>query len=280
MKHKIKGIFTASLFCVTYATSVSADLLSDIKSKGEIVVATEARYTPFEMLEDGKIVGYSKDILDEILLDLPGVKLKQLDLPLQGILAGLSAKRYDMVITSLTITKARAAKYTFTYPVSSATVALLKRKGDERIKSPLDMAGMKLGGQTGSPQVKIVRDYEKSVLIPQKGKGVSDITEFTDYNEAYAALASNRVDAVPQAIPNLAPIIKARPDLFEIVKPAFGPETYYAWAGRSDAESASLIAFFNKGIDKLNKNGRLAALQMKWFGFTMELPSYVPEPTS
>lgn len=39
------------------AVEAKADLLSDIKGRGEIVVATEARYAPFEMIEDGKIVG-------------------------------------------------------------------------------------------------------------------------------------------------------------------------------------------------------------------------------
>ena len=48
-------------------SAAQADLLSEIKKKGEIVIATEARYAPFEMLQDGKIVGYSKDILDEIM---------------------------------------------------------------------------------------------------------------------------------------------------------------------------------------------------------------------
>jgi polar amino acid transport system substrate-binding protein len=269
-----------ALSCLFTVQMVSADLLDEIKSRGEIVIATEARYTPFEMLEDGKIVGYGKDILDEILKDLPGVKLKQLDLPLQGILAGLSAKRYDFVATSLTITKARAENYAFTYPISTASVAILKRRGDERINSPLDMANKVIGIQAGAPQIAILKEYEEKILIPQTGNAVKSIEEFTDYNEAYAALASRRVDLVPQAIPNLAPIIKERPELFEIVQPSFGPETYYAWAGRKDADSASLVQFFSDGIEKLQKSGKLAELQQKWFGFTMDVPTgYVPEPT-
>lgn len=285
LANRLKPILTISLFFAGVISSnitlAHADLLEEIKQRGELVVATEARYTPFEMLEDGKIVGYAKDILDEIMLDLPGVKLKQLDLPLQGILAGLSAKRYDFVVTSLTITEARATNYSFTYPISTASVAILKRKGDKRIQSPLDMSGMVVGGQAGSPQVNIVKDYEQAVLVPERGKGVKKIQEFTDYNEAYAALAARRVDLVPQAIPNLAPIVKARPELFEIVQPAFGPDTYYAWAGRPDPESESLVQFFSDGIEKLHKNGKLAELQMKWFGFTMDFPTgYVPEPTS
>ncbi|WP_160064462.1 transporter substrate-binding domain-containing protein [Psychromonas sp. L1A2] len=266
-----KTLLTVSILCSAFTQVAQADLLDDIKKKGEIVIATEARYAPFEMLENGKIVGYGKDILDEILKDLPGVKLTQLDLPFQGILAGLSSKRYDFVATSLTITKKRMDKYAFAYPISTAAIAILKRKGDDRIMKPEDMGGMRLGTQAGSSQLTVIENYEKNVLIPQ-GEGYKSIKHFTDYNEAYAALASRRVDIVPQALPNLAPIVKERPDMFEIVQPVFGPETYYGWVGRKNADSASLVQFFSDGIEKLQKNGKLTVLQQKWFGFTMDLP--------
>ncbi|TCK07182.1 transporter substrate-binding domain-containing protein [Marinobacterium mangrovicola] len=253
------------------AMGAQADLLDDIKDRGEIVIATEARYEPFEMLQDGKIVGYGKDILDEILKDLPGVELKQLDLPFQGILAGLNAERYDFVATSLMMTQKRLDAYAFTNPIADASLAMLKRKGDDSINSPEDMAGKVAGVQAGSAQLTGVREYEKTVLEP-KGESVKDIKEFTDYNEAYAALASRRVDFVPQAIPNLAPIVKKRPDMFELVQPAFGPTAYYGWAGRKDDDSKRLVEFFNQGLLKLQQSGKLEELQQKWFGFTMELP--------
>ncbi|SEF40785.1 transporter substrate-binding domain-containing protein [Vibrio hangzhouensis] len=277
----IRKLFvSAALFCSAVSQTTQADLLDDIKERGEIVIATEARYAPFEMLEDGKIVGYGKDILEEILKDLPGVKLKQLDLPFQGILAGLNANRYDFVATSLTITKSRADNYAFTYPISTASVAMLKRKGDSRITKPIDMEGMIVGTQAGSAQLGVIASFEEEVL-KTKGAGYKAIKEFTDYNEAYAALASRRVDVVPQAIPNLAPIVKERPDMFEIVQPPFGPATYYGWVGRKDTDSATLVQFFSDGIEKLHKSGKLTQLQKKWFGFTMEIPTgTVPTPVN
>jgi len=45
-----------------------------------VTVGTEAVYPPFEFVEDGKIVGYGKDILDYMIADM-GVELTQLDLP-------------------------------------------------------------------------------------------------------------------------------------------------------------------------------------------------------
>lgn len=278
---KLRHLFIPAILGACLASATQADLLEDIKQRGEIVIATEARYAPFEMLENGKIVGLGKDILDEIMKDLPGVRVKQLDVPFQGILPGLASKRFDFVATSLTITRERAEKFAFTLPFSTASVTVLKRTGDDRIHSALDLAGMVVGSQSGAPQVQVLQDYEQAVLIPEKGQGVKEIKTFMDYNEAYAALASRRVDAVVQSLPNLAPLVKERPDVFEIIQPPFGPATYYAWAGRKDADSESLVQFFSEGIAKLNRSGKLAELQRKWLGFAMDVPSdKVPDPVN
>ncbi len=278
LKQFVSPLLMASLLPLA-AGMAQADLLDDIKERGEIVIATEARYAPFEMIEDGKIVGLGKDILDEIVKELPGVEVKQLDVPFQGILPGLASGRFDFVATSLTITKERAEQFAFTVPFSTASVAVLKRSGDERIQSAEDMAGLVIGSQSGAPQIDVLKAYEEEVLVPERGEGVKEIKAFMDYSEAYAALASRRVDAVVQSLPNLSPLVRERADIFEIVLPPFGPATYYAWAGRDDEDSASLVQFFSDGIARLNRSGKLAELQKKWLGFEMTVPSdEVPAP--
>jgi len=278
LKKFVSPILMAS-FLPLAAGLAQADLLDEIKERGEIVIATEARYAPFEMIEDGKIVGLGKDILDEIVKELPGVEVKQLDVPFQGILPGLASGRFDFVATSLTITKERAEQFAFTVPFSTPSVAVLKRSGDERIQSAEDMAGLVIGSQSGAPQIDVLRAYEEEVLVPERGEGVKEIKAFMDYGEAYAALASRRVDAVVQSLPNLSPLVRERADIFEIVQPPFGPATYYAWAGRDDEDSASLVQFFSDGIARLNRSGKLAELQKKWLGFEMTVPSdEVPAP--
>ena len=103
------------LFCTTLP--VHADLLDQIKQRGEIVIATEARLPPFEFVENGKIVGYDADLMAAVMLKLPGVKINQLDLPWQGILAGLDAKKFDYVITAVTATKERVQRYAMSLPL-------------------------------------------------------------------------------------------------------------------------------------------------------------------
>jgi len=271
-------IAASALFGFGAATvSAQADLLAEIDKRKEIVIGTEARYAPFEFVENGKIVGYSTDLLEIIMKDLPGVSVKRLDLPWQGILPGLEAKRFDYVVTSVTATKERAARYHLSVPIADATLAVVKRKGDASIRTPEDIAGKVVGSQSGSAQLQGVEAYSNE-LKAKTGKGATDIRSYVDFNEAYADLAAGRTAAVANSLPNLLYLVKQRPDVFEMVPGTIGPKKYFSWAGRKDAESASLNKFFDTTLVKINKSGDMNRLQKKWFGFEMQVPAELPPP--
>ena len=267
-------LFGAALVTILSSTAASAaDLLDKIKADKVFTVATEARFAPFEFVEDGKIVGYSADIMVEVMKALPGVELKRLDLPWQGILPGLAAGRFDYVVTSVTVTPERMKAYHLSAPIADATMALLKRKGDATITKPEDIAGKAVGSQAGSAQLAALETF--AATLKDKGGPVT-VSTYTDFSEAYADLGAGRIQAVVNSLPNLLEAARQRPDVFEVVLPTFGPKTYFSWAGRNDADSASLNALMDAELVKLNTSGKLAELQKKWFGAPMELPETLP----
>lgn len=258
------------------ASPAQADLLQEINDRGTFVVGTEARFPPFEFVEDGEIVGYSADIMESVMEELPGVKLERLDLPWQGILPGLAAERFDYVVTSVTVTKERYDAYHLSLPIADATMAVLKRKGDESINAPEDIGGKMVGSQAGSAQLQALERL--AAELEKEGKPVSGIQTYVDFSEAYADLGAGRLHAVVNSLPNLLEAARQRPDVFEVVG-TFGPKAYFSWAGRKDQESASLNQFMDEQIRRLNKDGTLAELQRKWFGDVMDLPSdELPQP--
>ncbi|EJK83664.1 transporter substrate-binding domain-containing protein [Rhizobium rhizogenes] len=252
----------------------AADLLDKIKTTKVFTVATEARFAPFEFVEGGKIVGYSADIMEDVMKELPGVELKRLDLPWQGILPGLAASRFDYVVTSVTVTPERMNAYHLSVPIADATMAVLKRKGDAEITKPEDIAGKPVGSQAGSAQLAALETF--ATELKASGKADVTVSTYTDFSEAYADLATGRIHAVVNSLPNLLEAARQRPDIFEVVLPTFGPKTYFSWAGRNDADSTSLNALIDAELIKLNKSGKLAELQKKWFGAPMELPEALP----
>lgn len=249
-------------------TSAPVGLLKEIKAKGKVVVGTEAAFEPFEFVENGKIVGYGADILKIIAEDL-GVEVEQLDLPFQGILPGLQAKKFDFVATSVLVTPERAKKYAFTVPIADGTVAILKRKGDDSIKTIEDISGKVVGTQLASGPESALKAYDEE-LKAQGKEGVKDVKLYQAFPEAYMELASGRVDAVAQALPNLATLIKKQPDTYEVVG-VLEEKIWISWVVRQGDED--LLKFLNEEIIKLKDSGKLAELQMKWFGFTMDTPT-------
>ena len=271
------GALLTLALAVADAPSAQTDLLEEIKQRGTFVVGTEARFPPFEFVEGGKIVGYSADMMEHIMEELPGVSLEQLDLPWQGILPGLAAKRFDYVITSVTVTKERYDAYHLSLPIADATMAVIKRKGDDSIASAQDVAGKVVGSQAGSAQLQALEAL--AAELEEAGTPVADIRTYVDFGEAYADLAAGRLAAVVNSLPNQLEAARQRPDVFEVVLPTFGPKKYFSWAGRKDEESASLNTFMDEQIRRLNESGVLAELQRNWFGDVMELPSdELPEP--
>ncbi|AIJ84783.1 hypothetical protein C048_00298 [Brucella melitensis UK19/04] len=99
-KKKILAIALLGVCCAisTVAPGMAETTLEKIQRTKKVTVGTEAAYPPFEFVKDGKIVGFGRDLLDEIAKQW-GVEVEQLDLPFQGILPGLIAGKFDFVAT-------------------------------------------------------------------------------------------------------------------------------------------------------------------------------------
>ncbi|HDZ47483.1 hypothetical protein LCGC14_0057820 [marine sediment metagenome] len=270
---RIPTITAGLLLSVSFATTAHSDLLDDIRSEGTFTVGTEARFAPFEYIEDGEIVGYSADIMEYIMEELEGVELIRMDLPWQGILPGLERERFDYVITSVTATPERMERYHLSAPIADATMAILKRAGEEDINSPEDIAGKVAAAQAGSAQLEALEAL--AAELEEAGTPVANIRTYTGVDEAYAELGTGRVDVVINSLPNLLEAERTRPEVFEVVG-TFGDPVYFSWAGRNDEESASLNAFMDEQIQRLNEDGTLNELQEKWFGGPMDLPLELP----
>jgi polar amino acid transport system substrate-binding protein len=267
------GLLALSFLVFMPSNARSAGLLDEAKARGELLLGTELQFAPFEFLQDNKPVGYSIDLMNLVAADL-GVKIHIQDLPFASVLPGLDAKKYDMVDATSTITKARMERYYFTLPIMDATVALVKRKGDTSVQKPADIAGKVVGGTKGSAQTKLLQDYVKT--LPG---GVQEIKEYIGSPNAFADLQAGRIVAVAGSLPNLAYLVKTRPDAFELVLPAFGPKAYFGWLTRKDEPSKQLIDAVNASLVKLTKNGKVKELQMKWFGVEINLPTDgIPPP--
>jgi len=271
MVTRVNSFFCVIALVLTSAAASAETTLEKIKSSGEVTVGTEAAFPPFEFIEDGKIVGYGKDILDHVVADL-GVELDQLDLPWQGILPGVLAGKFDFVATTVSVRPERVTKYAFTVPIAEGTTFTMKRAGDDSIKTVQDLAGKVVGTQLSSAGEAAAQEFEKTL----GGEGYTELKLYTSYPETYLALANGEIDVVVQSLPNLAVVVKKQPGVFEMLGP-IGSLSYMGWVTRP--EDTDLRDYLSSQILELRDSGTLYELQDKWFGFKMDIPDegYLPE---
>ena len=98
--------------------------LSAVKKKGVLVAGSSAEYPPFEFVADGKLIGYDVEMAEEITRRM-GIKVEWEKLNFKGIVAALTAKRVDVLITALTYTPERAARIAFSEPYFDAGIGAL-----------------------------------------------------------------------------------------------------------------------------------------------------------
>jgi polar amino acid transport system substrate-binding protein len=271
----MKRILLSLAVSVILASVAHADdTLARVKASGKITVATEAAFKPFEYVEDGKIVGFGSELLAEFAKDL-GVKVEQLDLPFQGILAGLAARQYDLVATSVTPNAQRAKTYAFSRPFASIDNNVVVLAGTDKVKQLSDLNGLLLGSQLGSSTDAVARQMNEE-LKSKGGAGFGDLRLFQTYPDTAFNLRSGQVDAIVVPSITAAEFMKASPDTFKIAV-TYGKPAYLSWVTRP--EDKTLLEAVNGTITRLIKSGKLAEMQKKWVGLESETPEtgYLPD---
>ncbi len=271
----LQALAVSAMAATLSASVLAEDLLDRIYADGVFTVGTEARYAPHEFIEDGEIVGFSADMMELIMPHMEGIELIRMDLPWQGILPGLERNRFDYVVTSVTATPERIERYHLSAPIADATMAILKRAGDDSINGPEDLAGKVTAAQAGSAQLQALEALAEE--LEAAGTPVAGIRTYVAVDEAYADLGARRVDIVVNSLPNVLEAERTRPDVFTVVG-TFGEPRYFGWAGRPDEDSRRLNEFMDEQIRRLNEDGTLNELQEKWFGAAMDVPLEMPQP--
>jgi cystine transport system substrate-binding protein len=140
----LKAIAGAALLQAALMTPVAAgENLDAIKQAGVLKIGTEGTYAPFTFHDgSGKLVGFDVEIGEAVAAKL-GVKPEFLEGKWDGLIAGLDANRYDVVINQVGITEERKQKYDFSEPYIASKAVLIVRSDDDGIKTFSDLQGKK-----------------------------------------------------------------------------------------------------------------------------------------
>ena len=263
----------ATLLAMPAIHSARADTMEEVKKRGRLIIGTEAAYVPYEFFKDGKIVGYDPDITELMVANL-GVKAEFIDTAWNGIIPALYARKFDCIISGMTITKERTEKILFSMPYADASNMILLRGDEARIKTADDLSGKTLGVQLGSAAANIIKVFETK--LKDGGKpGYADVKQYEHYPEAYQDLINKRIDAVINSRSTMMVVMRDAPGKFKMIPGISDITAYFGMGFRK--EDAALRDFVDGQLSAMKSDGTLSKLQQKWFGSIMETPNAIPE---
>jgi cystine transport system substrate-binding protein len=242
------------------AAAHADDLLDQVKQRGTLQIALEGTFPPFNYkAPNGQLDGYDVDVAKAVAAKL-GVKAEFVTTEWSGIIAGLQAKRYDVIVNQVAITPEREKALDFSPPYTYSTAQLIQRKNDDRqFKSLDDLKGHKLGVSLGSNY----NDMAKSV------PGI-DVKTYPGAPEYLRDLASGRLDAALNDRLMLAYLTKTSNLPLRTGANVGGEEDQMGIPFRKgNPKFAKAIA---DAIDQLKQDGTLTKISEKWFGIDVSKP--------
>lgn len=228
-------------------------MVDTIRSRGELVIATDATYPPFEVKENDQIVGFDGDVGAELAKEL-GVKVRWINLEWAGVLGCLESGKADLVMAGVTITEERKTKgYLFSRPYFLSGQVIARRKGDLRIQKPED-----LRDKTVSVQAETTGQF----AVQRIGVPKDHMLRFDQIQDGLLDLRNGKSDAAVADLPTLQAILRKGYPEIELAGPVFVKENLGIVAWKTHPE---LIAQVNLALDKMMVDGRYARLYQHWF---------------
>ena len=252
MKASWISLLAVGALCAAAVGQARAADLAAIKAAGVIRIGTEGTYAPFTFHDaSGALLGFDVDV-GRAVAERLGVKANFVEGKWDGLIAGLDADRYDLVINEVTITDARKAKYDFSDPYIVSKAALIVRSDNDTIKAFSDLKGKSSAHTLSSNYAKLAQSLGAR-LIGTDG-----------FDQSVALVVAGRADATINDTLSYLDFKKHKPDA--AVKIA---------AEQSDAEQEgiimpkghpNLLQAVDKALADMKKDGSYAAISQKYFG--------------
>jgi polar amino acid transport system substrate-binding protein len=204
---------------------IAAEVPKAIASKGTLTVAADATYAPNEFIaSDGKtVIGMDAD-LAKALAEVMGLKASVQNVTFDSIIPGLAANKYDLGMSSFTVTKEREKTVDFVTYAIAGTSFFVKTSGGPNVKSLADLCGLKVAAERGTTQESDATAQDKKCKAA--GKPGVTVQVYPDQNAVNLALSSGRADVDMSDSPPAAYAVEQSNGQFKLTGKQYGVAAY------------------------------------------------------
>jgi ABC-type amino acid transport substrate-binding protein len=232
--------------------------LERIKKNGKIVIGTAATTRPTHYTnEKGELIGYDIDWGHEIAESL-GVEVEFVAGSFAGLIPGLIAEKFDIVVSALVITDERKEMIDFSDRYMADGAIAVVREDNDTVTDVKKLDGLKVGVLAGSGFLEDVK----------KLGGYAELKEYPGYPEAFIDLKAGRVDVYVSGKTGANDFIKHDDTAVPLKMVGEIYNMHESGVGFRKNEE-ELVEAINKIIAEKKQDGTYDELAMKWFGYNM-----------
>ncbi len=254
MKRLTLAILSAALVLVSGAA---------IAKEWKIVrIGVEGAYPPFSSVTtSGQLVGFDIDITKALCKEMQ-VKCSMVQQDWDGIIPALLARKYDVIIASMSITEERQKKVAFSDKYYQTPAKFARKKG-----SGIEISKEGLKGKTVGVQRATTHD---NFISAEFGDSVT-IKRYATQDEAYLDAVAGRLDLLlADSVAMADGFIGTEKGMeWELAGPGYTDPKYFG-VGVGIAirkRDADLVKMFNKAIAGIRADGTYKKINAKYFAF-------------
>ena len=258
----------------TSSTTGTSSSGLDLKVPGVLTVGSDTTYPPQEYIDTAtnKAAGFDVDLITAVAKNM-GLQVNVVTTKFDTIIDDLSNKRFDVVISAVSITPERQKKAAFV-PYFNAGESLLVQAGNPKnIKSLTDLCGQNVGVQTGTIEQTDLQTA--SSACKKAGKPEIKMVVLQDQTAVIQLLANQRVVATYQDSPVTDYYNKQNPGKFAVGGSVVNAGLEGIVVRKSDTAMFNAV---KNAFTKAKSDGTYSQLIQKW-GLTNEAISMVDRRT-
>jgi polar amino acid transport system substrate-binding protein len=240
------------------AGSPTASLAAGVPelADGTLQVGSDISYAPIENYEEGtqNPTGLDIDLANAMAKEL-GVKAEFINTGFDGIIGALQAKRFDIIMSAMTITEKRQQEIDFIPYFTAGTGILVQAGNPKNIQTLADLCGKNVAVQLGTIQVD-----QLSAQNEQCAQKIS-ITTFDQNPLAVEQLRLGRADAVTADFPVAANDARLSQGALEVVGKQFEAAPYGIGLRK---DSTALNAAIKKALQAVMDSGEYDKILADW----------------
>lgn len=245
-------VLTMTIGCAKEQSKLTT--METIKQTGVLTIGLDDSFPPMEYRDDkNNLVGFDIDLGNELAKKL-GAKAEFVTTDFSGIIEALKANKFNMILSTLSITDQRKETILFSEPyIMEGQIVAINKNSIGSIVTPADLTGKIVACQLGSTSEQAAKKLE----------GLKELKPYDKVTEAFHDLSIGRVDAV--VVDELVGryYISTSPENYAVLDEKLTDEPVGIGFKKEDAE---LQAAIQKAFDELKADGTLSKISEKWFG--------------